>query len=115
MTGVLNKKLSSVLLKLSGIALEESVSRVTWERWERLILQMKQFEAKVTATNDFAQAQICCGGVDTREISERTMESKLVSGLYLVGELVDVDGICGGYNLQWAWTSGYLAGSAVND
>lgn len=111
MTGVLNKKLSGVLLKLSGIALEESVSRVKWEHWERLILQIKQFEAKVTATNDYAQAQICCGGVDTCQIHERTMESKVVPGLYLVGELVDVDGICGGYNLQWAWSSGMVAGT----
>lgn len=111
MTGVLNKKLSGVLLKLSGISLETPVSRVKWENWERLIVQMKQFEAKVTATNDYAQAQICCGGADTRQICEKTMESKLVSGLYLIGELVDVDGICGGYNLQWAWSSGMIAGT----
>lgn len=111
LTGVLNKKLSGVLLKLSGISLETPVSQVRWENWERLSFNIKQFEAKVTATNDYAQAQICCGGVDTRQIDAGTMESKLVPGLYLVGELVDVDGICGGYNLQWAWSSGYVAGT----
>ena len=50
------------------------------------------------------------GGVDTREIDRETMESKLVRGLYFAGEILDVDGICGGYNLQWAWSSGHLAG-----
>ena len=53
------------------------------------------------------------GGVDTSEIDPDTMESKLVKGLYFAGEILDVDGICGGYNLQWAWTSGYLAGKGA--
>ena len=61
----------------------------------------------------FEQAQICAGGVDTSEIDPDTMESKLVKGLYFAGEILDVDGICGGYNLQWAWTSGYLAGKGA--
>lgn len=113
LTGVLNKKLAAVLLKLSSISLEEAVSRVKWENWERLIQNIKQFEAKVTATNDYAQAQICCGGVDTRQIDSQSMESRLVPGLYLIGELVDVDGICGGYNLQWAWSSGFVAGTSA--
>lgn len=113
MTGVLNKKLAGVLLKMSGISLNEMVSSVRWENWERLILNLKQWEARVTATNDYAQAQICCGGADTRELDAETMESRLVRGLYLVGELVDVDGICGGYNLQFAWSSGFAAGTCA--
>ena len=56
------------------------------------------------------EAQICAGGVLTAEIDENTMESKLVNGLYLTGELLDIDGICGGYNLQWAWATGFIAG-----
>lgn len=111
LTGVLNKKLAGVLLKMSGISTENLVSEVCWKQWEHLIDQIKHFEVRVTTTNSFEQAQICCGGVDTREINAQTMESKLVSGLYLVGELVDVDGICGGYNLQWAWSSGHVAGT----
>ncbi len=110
LTGVLNKKLAGVLLKMAGISSESLVSQVSSVRWERLIEQIKHFEAHVTAANSFEQAQICCGGVDTREIYAQSMESRLISGLYLIGELVDVDGICGGYNLQWAWSSGYLAG-----
>lgn len=111
LTGVLNKKLAGVLLKLSGISPEIPVSQVKPANWERLIRQLKHFEAVVTATNSFEQAQICCGGVDTREIRAESLESKLVPGLHLVGELLDVDGICGGYNLQWAWSTGMLAGS----
>ncbi len=110
LTGVLNKKLALVLLKLSGIAAEEPVGRISPAALERLVNQIKQFEVPVTATNSFEQAQVCCGGVDTREVRPETMESRLVPGLYLVGELLDVDGICGGYNLQWAWSTGAIAG-----
>ena len=60
--------------------------------------------------NDFSQAQVTAGGIDTRDVNEETMESRLVPGLYFAGEMLDVDGICGGYNLQWAWASGFLAG-----
>ena len=64
-------------------------------------------------TNSFEQAQVCCGGVDTRDVRPDTMESRLVPGLYLAGELLDVDGICGGYNLQWAWSTGMIAGRSA--
>ena len=110
LTGLLNKKLGAVLLKLSGIPAELPVSKITGAQLERLARMLKEFEVPVTATNAFEQAQICCGGVDTREIHAETMESKLMSGLYLTGELLDVDGICGGYNLQWAWSTGAVAG-----
>ena len=59
----------------------------------------------------FEQAQVCSGGVDTSEVEESTMESRLVPGIYFAGELLDIDGTCGGYNLQWAWSSGVCAGS----
>ncbi len=64
----------------------------------------------MTATNPFENAQVCCGGVDVKQVQEKTLESRLVEGLYFCGELLDVDGICGGYNLQWAWSSGAVAG-----
>ena len=65
---------------------------------------------KQLSVNPFANAQVCCGGVDTNEIDETTMESRLCPGLYMAGEILDVDGICGGYNLQFAWSSGLIAG-----
>lgn len=110
MTGVLNKKLALTLLKLAGISQEETVGQVSGERWERFLQLIKAYEARVTATNSFEQAQVCCGGVDTGEVRPDTLESRLVPGLYLAGELLDVDGICGGYNLQWAWSTGMIAG-----
>lgn len=110
MTGLLNKKLSGVLLKLAGISLGERMADVDNRRWSALLKQIKEYETVVTASNPYENAQICCGGVDTREVWPDTMESRLVPGLYLAGELLDVDGICGGYNLQWAWSSGALAG-----
>jgi len=55
-------------------------------------------------------AQVTVGGVDVKDINQKTMESKLVPGLFLAGEVLDIDGDCGGYNLQWAWSSGYVAG-----
>lgn len=110
LTGVLNKKLAAVLLKQSRISTEELVGGIEEGRFRQLIRNIKQFEMEVTATNSFEQAQVCCGGVDTREVKPETMESRVVPGLYLAGELLDVDGICGGYNLQWAWSTGILAG-----
>ena len=64
----------------------------------------------ITGTRGFREAIITQGGVSVKEINPSTMESKKVNGLYFAGELVDVDGTCGGYNLQWAWSSGYVAG-----
>ena len=110
LTGVLNKKLSQVLLKLSQIDGAELVGNLKNQQLERLVHLIKVFELPVTSTNSFEQAQVCCGGVDTRDVRSETMESKLVKGLYLAGELLDVDGICGGYNLQWAWSTGITAG-----
>lgn len=73
----------------------------------------KSFLLTVTNGMPFAQAQVCSGGVDTSEVYERTMESKLVPGLYFAGELLDIDGTCGGYNLQWAWSSAAVAGKHI--
>lgn len=113
LTGVLNKKLALVLLNISGIRKETKVGDVKPYQWDRLFANLKCYEAKVTATNPFEQAQVCCGGADTRDIRPETMESRLVPGLYLTGELLDVDGICGGYNLQWAWSTGMIAGRSA--
>lgn len=110
MTGLLNKKLALVLLKLAGIRPDQIVGKTERSRCNMLLSLLKQYETVVTGTKPYENAQVCCGGVDCREIDPGTMESRLVKGLYLAGEIVDVDGICGGYNLQWAWSSGAIAG-----
>ncbi len=110
MNGILNAKLSKVLLKLAKISDEQKVKEIPAAKWRKLESQLTAYEAEVTATNPFENAQVCCGGVDVKQVQEKTLESRLVEGLYFCGELLDVDGICGGYNLQWAWSSGAVAG-----
>ena len=110
LTGWFNKKLALLFLRLAGISPDRNVSSLTETQLSELGRRIKQFETEIAETNPFANAQICCGGVDVREVNPHTMESKKRKGLYLAGELLDVDGICGGYNLQWAWSTGALAG-----
>lgn len=114
-TGLFNKKLCPLLLKLSGIRGTLLAGELGEKEIKALVKTIKHFSTEIEGTNSFEQAQVCAGGIDTTEIDPETMESLLVPGLYLAGEIVDVDGICGGYNLQWAWSSGYVAGkSAAN-
>ena len=110
LVGVLNKKLAAVLIRAAGIDLSQPVSGLGSKQLARLGGQLRRYEALVMSVNPFANAQVCCGGVDTRQVDPKTMESRLCPGLYLAGELLDVDGICGGYNLQFAWSSGAIAG-----
>ena len=109
MTGVLHKKLTTMLLKEAKIPLHVVMNEVYEEKINQLIRLCKCFKVNVLDTNGFEQAQVCAGGVKTTEI-RKTMESIYEENLYLVGELLDVDGICGGYNLQWAWATGFIAG-----
>ena len=94
LTGLFPDKLAKVLLSAND--LEEAIS---------------SYPLKVTGYQSFEQAQVCSGGVDTTQVNARTLESTRNSGLYFAGELLDIDGKCGGYNLQWAWATGILAGS----
>lgn len=109
--GVLNSKLAKILLKEAGIGRESWVKEITEKEIKNLVRCIKELKTIIVSTNTFDQAQVCSGGVDTREVDPVTMESKLIRGLYFSGEILDVDGICGGYNLQWAWSSGITAGS----
>lgn len=110
MIGLFHKKLSDMWIKMSGIPRDKKVGEFTEQEFSKLVCLIKQFEVPVTATNSYEQAQVCCGGVDTAEVDPETLESVYVPGLYFAGEILDVDGMCGGYNLQWAWASGHTAG-----
>lgn len=111
--GVLNYKLVNVLLKKSKINNNM--------RWEELSLSSKNdlaenitsFELDIIGTNSFDKAQVCSGGIPLNEIDVNDMQSLKVKDLYIIGELLDVDGDCGGYNLEWAWITGMIAGSRV--
>lgn len=113
LVGLFPKKLGDLLLRLSRLDLTDAVRKLSDEDIRKLAYLIQHFETTITKTNAYEQAQICCGGVDTREVDPETMESRYVPGIYFAGELLDVDGICGGYNLQWAWSSGYVAGRSA--
>ncbi len=108
--GMFPEKLSQVLLERAGISLKKKRKEWSDKEVHRLAAQMKQMRFAIMKCRGYEQAQVCTGGVPLSELKGITMESALVPGLYLAGEVLDVDGACGGYNLQWAWTSGYLAG-----
>lgn len=103
-------KLIPVLIRLSGISPEKRVNEITKEERSRLIQCTKHLALTVTGTRDFREAIITQGGVHIKEVNPSTMESKLVKGLYFAGEVLDLDAVTGGFNLQIAWSTGYLAG-----
>ena len=113
--GLFPKKLAHVFLKESQIPLDKPAPSCTAGELGRLARTAQALRIDVIGTKGFDHAQVCAGGVGTGEVNPTTLESRLVSGLYFAGEVLDVDGMCGGYNLQWAWSSGYAAGTAAAD
>lgn len=109
--GLFNKKLIDVLLKESRIDLHIPAEQVKTGQLARLCNTIKHFHVDIIGSKPMDTAQVCAGGVDTREVDGQTLESKLAEGVYFAGEVLDIDGTCGGYNLQWAWSSGYVAGT----
>ena len=115
MQGILNYKLVDVILTESKISKNKKWSDLTEKEIERLYHNLKKFSLNITSTNSFDKAQVCSGGIPLTEIDTKTMESLKVSNLYITGELLDVDGKCGGFNIAFAFMSGYLAGRSVVD
>ena len=111
--GLLPLKMQPVFVELSGIPADKKVNEITKEERGRLLKLLKAFPLTLTGLRDFHEAIITKGGVCVKEVNPSTMESKLVSGLYFAGEALDVDALTGGYNLQIAWSTGYLAGSSI--
>lgn len=110
LTGVIHNRLGRVLVQSCGIHLQTPVSQICDDDLRNICAAVKRLEVDLTEPLGMDNAQVTAGGVYTGEFSSHTMESKLVPGLYACGEVLDVDGDCGGYNLQWAWSSGRLAG-----
>ena len=110
LTGILHNRLGRVLTKAAGVKGKQSVSQLCdWEA-EQVCRAVKEFEIALTEPMGMDSAQVTAGGVLTDQFDPETMESRLVPGLYACGEVLDIDGDCGGYNLQWAWSSGRCAG-----
>ena len=108
--GIVPKKLIPVIL--AELSLEENSRAATLDpdAAGRMAKLLKGWDIPITGTKGWKEAQVTSGGIDLAEVDPETMESKLVPNLYFAGELLNVDEKCGGFNLQWAWTSGILAG-----
>lgn len=109
--GLINKRLIPVILKEAGIKdINKNIGNVTNEEIDKIATILTDWRFEIIGSKSWPSAQVTAGGVATCEIDQYTLESKLVKGLYFAGEIVDIDGDCGGFNLQWAWSSGYVAG-----
>ena len=115
LVGFVNKRLILPLIKELNLNKDMMVSHLSMKDIEKLANIFTDWRFDIIGNNGWGQAQTTAGGVETGEIESSSMESKKVDGLYIVGELLDVDGDCGGFNLQWAWSSGYLAGLAASN
>lgn len=111
--GLYPAKLTPVMIELSGIDGEKKIHEITRQERGRLEEITKQLRMRVTGLRDYAEAVITQGGISVKEVNPSTMESKLVHGLYFAGELLDLDAVTGGFNLQIAWSTGHLAGSSI--
>lgn len=106
-------KLKPVMIRRSGIDPEKKVNEISREERHRFVTLIKDFEMTLVRLRDFKEAIITKGGVDVKQIDPGTMESKIIPGLYFIGEVLDLDALTGGFNLQIAWSTAYLAGNAV--
>lgn len=113
MAGFLPDKLIPVICQRAGIPVKEPCSRCSKIRTKKLAAVLKAYRVCITGTKNFDAAQVTAGGVPVHEIHAESLESVKVPGLYFAGEIIDVDAKCGGYNLQWAWASGYAAGISI--
>lgn len=115
LASLLPAKLIPVVIKRSDIEPEQKVNEITREQRESLLDLLTDFQVTLVGVRDFKEAIITRGGIHTKEINPSTMESKIVSGLYFAGEMIDVDALTGGYNLQIAWSTGHLAGICATE
>lgn len=111
--GLLPSKMIPVVIELSGIHPDKKVNEIKREERSHLISLLKHFPVTLTGLRDFNEAIITRGGISVKEVNPSTMESKLISGLYFAGEVLDLDAMTGGFNLQIAWSTGYLAGDSI--
>ena len=110
LTGVLHNRLGRMLVKYSGADAQLPISALSGKALDKITSACKEFRLDVKGVGGFDAAQITVGGISTKDFRADTLESRIVPGLYACGEVLDIDGPCGGYNLQWAWASGFLAG-----
>lgn len=111
-TGMLHKKIMNVCIRQAGLSPEQEADGANRQRLRQVFELCRKLHFTITGSHPFDSAQVCRGGVSLREVDSQ-LQSKCSPSLYLAGEVLNVDGRCGGYNLQWAWASGYIAGEAA--
>ena len=112
-TGMLNKRLGQVVLKIAGLSINDSVATLDTVKLKKITSVIKSMRFKVTGTTGFSNSQVTSGGLKTAQFDCKTMMSKTDKSLYAVGEILDIDGDCGGFNLQWAWSSAFCAADSI--
>ena len=112
---IFNKKLIKIFLSESKIDGNLKYSELSKDEKERLYNAICNYKVNITGNNGFINSQVCTGGVPLSELNEDTMESLITKGLYITGECIDVDGICGGYNMSFAFITGYIVGLSLGD
>ena len=110
---LLPQKLIPVVVRLSGIRPERKINSITKEERKKILHLLKEFDLEIKGLEGYNKAIITTGGIDLREIDQKTVKSKKIDNLYFAGEIIDLDGPTGGYNLQVCWTTGYTAGEAI--
>jgi hypothetical protein len=112
--GIINKKIIPILLKEASIKdIHKPSFELTWMEKQEIFDLLKNWQFTVSDTNTFKNSQVTAGGIDTKEVNRVTLESKIIKNMFFAGEVLDVDGDCGGFNLQWAWSSGFTAGKSA--
>ncbi|MCI9436789.1 MAG: aminoacetone oxidase family FAD-binding enzyme [Lachnospiraceae bacterium] len=111
-TGILHKKLMMMLIRMAGLKASGDAEQIPADRLYQVYRLCRQWKVHVIGSNSYDNAQVCAGGIPLNEVT-KNLESVKIPGLYFAGEILDVDGKCGGYNLQWAWCSGHIAGTAA--
>ena len=114
LTLLLNKRLGQVIVKSCDININQTVYELSDKKITQIAERIKNFRLKVTGVNGFNNAQITYGGAKCNEFDSKTLESKLQKNLYACGEILDVNGDCGGFNLQWAFASAFAVAKAIN-
>ena len=115
LNGIVPKRLGQTLVKAAGIELSRAAGALTRAELDRLTALLTGWVIPVTGTQDFDQAQVTAGGASLKDFDARTLRSLRCPGLFAAGEVLDVDGDCGGFNLQWAWSSALMAAQGIND
>ena len=114
LVGFINKRMTSVVLQAAGIKNNKLPSgQISEADLTNLANILTDWRFPITGSTSWPNAQVTAGGIDVSEVDEHTLESKIMPGLFFAGEILDIDGDCGGYNLQWAWSSGYVAGASA--